>query len=110
MRDLSLDVEREATLLVGDWAPREGLGLSLGDDVFPEDIDAVESVGDGVIVGEAESESAKVEGAGETETGAGEGDRVAEVKLDGVVELVGVDAVNLGDVEVLWVEKQWKRR
>lgn len=32
--------------------------------MFPEHVDAVEGVGDGVIVGEAEGEGAGVEGAG----------------------------------------------
>lgn len=74
--------------------------MSLSDDVFPEHIDAVKGVDDGVIVGEAEGEGAGVEGACEAETVAGDGDGGAEVELDGVVELVGVDAVNLRYVEV----------
>ncbi|KAF1875776.1 hypothetical protein Lal_00006406 [Lupinus albus] len=97
---LFLDPEREATLLIGEWSPREGLRLSLGNDMFPEDINAVKSIGDGVIVGKTEGESGGVEGTCEAETGSGDGDMGAEVELDGVVEFVGVDAVNLRDVEV----------
>lgn len=68
--------------------------------MFPEHIDAVEGVDDAVIVGEAEGEAAGVEGAREAKAVAGDGDGGAQVKLDGVVKLVGVDAVDLGDVEV----------
>ncbi|CAH8337164.1 unnamed protein product [Eruca vesicaria subsp. sativa] len=100
---LFLDPEREASLLLGHWSPGEGLGLSLCDDVFPEDGDGVERVGDGVVVGEAEGDGGGVEGAGEGEAVGGEGGDGGggEVELDGIVELVGVDAVvDLGDVEV----------
>ena len=74
--------------------------MSLRDDVFPEDGGTVEGVGDGVIVGETEGEGGGVEGAGEAEAVAGDGDGGAEVELDSVVELVGVDAVDLRYVEV----------
>lgn len=74
--------------------------VSLRDDVFPEDVNAVKGVGDVVIVGEAEGEAAGVDGAREAEAVAGDGDGGAEVELDGVVELVGVDAVYLRYVEV----------
>lgn len=68
--------------------------------MFPEDRYAVIGVDDAVIVGEAEGDSTGIEGAGEAEAAAGGGDGGAEVELDGVVELVRVDAVDLGDVEV----------
>jgi hypothetical protein len=45
-------------------------------------------------------EAQPLERAGEAEAAASDGDRGAEINLDSVVELVGVDAVNLGDVEV----------
>ena len=81
------------------------------DDVFPEDVNAVKGVGDVVIVGEAEGEAAGVDGAREAEAVAGDGDGGAEVELDGVVELVGVDAVDLGDVIVaVGGEKQRRAR
>lgn len=69
--------------------------------MFPEDGDAVEGVDHAVVVGEAEGDGGGVEGAREAEACAGDGDGGAEVELDGVVELVGVDAVDLGDVEVV---------
>lgn len=73
----------------------------MGDDVFPDDGDGFVGVDDAVIVGEAEGDGAGVECAGEAEAAAGgDGDGGAEIELDGVVELVGVDAVDLGDVEV----------
>lgn len=95
-----LDAESEAALLLGQRSPGEGLSLSLRDDVFPEDGDVVEGVDDGVVVGEAEGDGGGVDGAGEAQTVAGDGDGGAEVELDGVVELVGVDAVDLRYVEV----------
>ncbi|WVZ11712.1 hypothetical protein V8G54_016242 [Vigna mungo] len=95
-----LDTEREATLLVGERTPGEGLGLPLSDHVLPEDVDAVEGVHDAVIVGEAEGKAAGVDSACETEAVSGDGNRGAEVELHGVVELVGVDAVDLGYVKV----------
>lgn len=95
-----LDPEREATLLVGEWAPGEGLGLPLRHHVLPEDVHAVEGVHDAVIVGEPEGEAARVDGACEAEPVPGDGDGGAEVELHGVVELVGVDAVDLRYVEV----------
>lgn len=95
-----LDSESEASFFFRQRAPRESLGLPLGDDVFPDDGDAVVGVDDAVIVGEAEGDGAGVERAGEAETAAGDGDGGAQIELDGVVELVGVDAVDLRDVEV----------
>jgi len=95
-----LDPEREATLLVGERTPGEGLGLPLRDHVLPEDVDAVEGVHDAVIVGEPEGEAAGVDSACETEAVSGDGNGGAEVELHGVVELVGVDAVDLRYVEV----------
>ena len=95
-----LDAEREAALLLGHWAPREGLGLSLRDDVLPEDGGGVEGVEDGVVVGEAEGDGGGVEGAREAEAVGGGDGGGAEVELDGIVELVGVDAVDLRYVEV----------
>ena len=97
-----LDAEREAALLLGHWAPGEGLGLSLRDDVLPEDGGGVEGVDDGVVGGEAEGDGGGVEGAREAEAGGGGdgGGGGAEVELDGIVELVGVDAVDLRYVEV----------
>jgi hypothetical protein len=74
--------------------------LPLGDDVFLDDGNAVVGVDDAVIVGEAEGDGTGVELAGEAEAAVGDGDRGAEIELDGVVELVGVDDVDLGDVEV----------
>ena len=68
-----LDAEREAALLIGHWAPREGLSLSLRDDVFPEDGGGVEGVDDGVVVGEGECGGGGVGGAGEAETVGGDG-------------------------------------
>ena len=97
-----LDAESEAALLLGQRSPGEGLSLSLRDDVFPEDGDVVEGVDDGVVVGEAEGDGGGVEGAREAEAGGGGdgGGGGAEVELDGIVELVGVDAVDLRYVEV----------
>lgn len=95
-----LDPEREPTLLLRHWPPGEGLGLSLRDDVFPDDGDGVEGVHDGVVVGEAEGDWGGVDGAREAEAVSGDGDGGAEVELDGIVKLVGVDAVNLRYVEV----------
>jgi len=74
--------------------------LPLGDDVFLDDGNAVVGVDDAVIVGEAEGDGTGVELAGEAEAAVGDGDGGAEIELDGVVELVGVDDVDLGDVEV----------
>jgi hypothetical protein len=67
---------------------------------FLDDGNAVVGVDDAVIVGEAEGDGTGVERVGEAEATASDGDRGAEINLDSVVELVGVDAVNLGDVEV----------
>lgn len=69
--------------------------------MLPEDGNAVEVVHHAVVVGEAEGDGAGVEGAREAEAGASDGDRGAEVELHGVVELVGVDAIDLRDVEVV---------
>ena len=76
--------------------------------MLPEDGDAVEDVGDPVVVREAEGDGARVGDAREAEArvvagggnGAVDGDGGAEVEADGVVELVGVDAVYLRYVEV----------
>jgi hypothetical protein len=68
--------------------------------VFPDDGDGVKRVDDGVVVGETECDGGGVDGACEAETVTCDGDRGAEVKLDGIVKLVGVDAVNLCYVEV----------
>ena len=69
--------------------------------MLPDDGDAVEGVDEGVVVGEAEGGGGGVQGAGEAEAAAGDGGGGgAQVELDGVVELVGVDAVDFGDVEV----------
>ncbi|PON75966.1 hypothetical protein PanWU01x14_039170 [Parasponia andersonii] len=94
------DAEGEAPLVLRERSPREGLGLALRDDVFPEDSGAVEGIGDDVIVGEAEGDGAGVEGARQAEAAASEGGGGGEVELDGVVELVSVDAVDLRYVEV----------
>lgn len=68
--------------------------------MFPEDGDAVESVDDGVVVGETERDGGGVDGASEAQTVSGDGNGGAQVELDGVVELVGVDAVDFCYVEV----------
>lgn len=92
--------QSEAPLLLRQGAPREGLRLALGDDVLPLDGDPLVGVDEAVVVGEAECYGGGVEAAGEAEAVAGDGGGGAEVELDGVVELVGVDAVDLGDVVV----------
>lgn len=70
--------------------------------MLPPEGDPTEGVEEGVIVGQAEGDGGGVDGAGKAEAAGGGGGRGggAEVELDGVVELVGVDAVDLGDVEV----------
>lgn len=91
------DTESETTLLVGQWAPGEGMGLAVGDNVFPDDGDAAEDVEEAVVVGEGEGDGGGVGGTREGEAVAGDGGGGAEVELGGVVEFVGVDAVDLGD-------------
>lgn len=68
--------------------------------MFPEDGNAEEDVDEVVGVGEAEGDGGGVGGAGEAKAAAGDGSGGAEVELGGVVELVGVHAVDLGDVVV----------
>lgn len=69
--------------------------------MLPEDGDAIEGVHHAVIVREPKSDGAGVEGTCQAEAAAGDGDGGAQVELDGVVELVGVHAVDLRDVEVV---------
>lgn len=61
---------------------------------------AFECVDKAIVVGEAEGEDGGIEGTGEREAGASNGGGGAEVELNSVVELVGVNSVDLGDVEV----------
>lgn len=68
--------------------------------MLPEDRNAIEGVNYGVVVRQSEGDGARIQSSGETETAAGDGDGGAEVKLDGVVKFVGVNAVDLRYVEV----------
>ena len=68
--------------------------------MLPQHVHAIEGVDDAVIVGQPEGEARGVDGACEAEAVTGDGDGGAQVELDGVVELVGVDAVDLRYVEV----------
>lgn len=102
---LLFDFESETSFFFRQWAPREGLGLSLSDDMLPLDFNAVEDVDEAVVIGKAEGDGGGVEGAGEAEAATtvgcgGSGDGGSEVELGGVVKLVGVDTVDLGDVVV----------
>lgn len=69
--------------------------------MFPEHRHAVEGVHHAVVVGEAKGDGRGVEGARQAQPRAGDRNRGAQVQLDGVVQLVGVDSVDLGDVEVV---------
>lgn len=70
--------------------------------MLPDGRSTGEGVEEAVVGGgEAEGEGGGVEVAGEVDMGGGgDGGGVGEVELDGAVELVGVDAVDFGDVEV----------
>lgn len=94
------DPQSEAPLLLRQRPPREGLRLALGHHVLPLHRGAFVAVDEAVVVGEAEGDGGRVEAAGEAEAGAGDGRGGAQVELNSVVELVGVDAVDLGDVVV----------
>ncbi|RDY09270.1 hypothetical protein CR513_06367, partial [Mucuna pruriens] len=94
-----LDSEREPTLLVGEWAPRESLCLPLRHHVLPQHAHAVEAVHDAVIVRESEGEPARVHGACQAQPVPSNGHRRAQVQLDRVVQLVRVHAVDLRYVE-----------
>uniref|UniRef100_A0A7C9CC09 Uncharacterized protein n=1 Tax=Opuntia streptacantha TaxID=393608 RepID=A0A7C9CC09_OPUST len=98
-----LDPEGEDPFLVGHGSPGECLRRgALTDEVLPLEHGAVEGVEESVVVGEAEGDGGGVEVAGEGEAAgrADGGGGGGEVELDGGVELVGVDAVDLGDVVV----------
>lgn len=90
----------EASLLIWEGAPGEGLRLTLRDHVLPPGGDPVEGIHERIIVGQAVGEAAGIECSGEADAAAGDGGGAAEIELDRVVELVGVDPVDLGDVEV----------
>lgn len=92
--------EREAALLLRERPPRDGLRLALRDTVLPGGSSAAEGVHQAVVVGEPEGEGGGVEAAGEAKAGGCDGGGAAEIELHGVVQLVGVYAVDLGDVEV----------
>lgn len=68
--------------------------------MFPQDPDAFVAVHEAVVVGQPEGDGAGVEPASEAQAVAGDGSGATEVQLDGVVEFVGVDAVDLCDVIV----------
>ncbi|KAL2558973.1 Uncharacterized protein Fot_03712 [Forsythia ovata] len=97
---LFLDSKSEASFLFRKRSPRKHLGLPLTDNVFPFDGCAIIGIHEAVVVGEAEGDGARIEAAREAEAGADDGGGATEIELDGVVELVGVDTVDLGDVIV----------
>lgn len=74
--------------------------MPLRHDVFPNQSYAIEGVDDAVVVGETERDGARVESASEAQPAAVDGNRGTQVELDRVVEFVGVDAVDFGDVEI----------
>lgn len=74
--------------------------MALRDYVLPHHLYAVVNVDETVIVGQAEGDCTGIEAAGEAEPISGDGGGAGKVELDGVVQLVGVDAVDFGDVVV----------
>lgn len=97
-----LNPKSEDPLLVGYGSPGERLRRELSDEMLPLENGAFEGVEEGVVVREAEGDGGGVEVASEAEAagGADGGGGGGEVELDGGVELIGVDAVDLGDVVV----------
>ena len=94
------DSQSENSFLLRNRAPREGLGMPLSDDVLPRRGNAIKGVYEAVVVAETKGEGGGVDLTAEAETAAGDGETAAEVELDGVVKLVGADAVNLCYLEV----------
>ncbi|KAK8661082.1 hypothetical protein V6N13_051984 [Hibiscus sabdariffa] len=95
-----LDPESEPSLLLRQWSPSKSLGLPLNHDMLPQHGGAAERIEDTVIVGETERSGGRVESTSEAQAVAIVGNEGTEIELDGVVEFVGADAVDLGDVEV----------
>ncbi|KAL2459359.1 Uncharacterized protein Fot_55048 [Forsythia ovata] len=98
---LFLDSKSEASFLFRQRSTRKRLGLSLTDNMFSFDGCAIIGIHEAVVVGEAKGNGAGIEAAREAEAGVDDGGGATEIELDGVVELVGVDTVDLGDVIVV---------